>query len=109
LIFLAFAKAFWLYRQNRDNGTKKDIKPEIDEIKNSMNSKRTNFDRANCHKFEITRSWLLGFTEGDGSFYYDRSCFAGKLEISTNSKRGWGFNERYTSLFKGFSSARSVN
>ncbi len=73
LDFLAFARAFCLYRQNSDNATKKDINSEIEEIKSSMNSKRTNFDMANSHKFEITRSWLLGFTEGDGSFYCDRS------------------------------------
>lgn len=73
LDFLAFAKAFWLYRQNSDSDSKNDINSEIEEIKSSMNSKRINFDLGNSHKFNITRSWLLGFTEGDGSFYFDRS------------------------------------
>lgn len=79
LDFLAFAKAFWLYRQNSEKDSKNVINSEIEEIKNSMNSKRTNFDLGMSHKFDITRSWLLGFTEGDGSFYYGRSS-AGNLK-----------------------------
>lgn len=39
------------------------------ELKNSMNKKRTDFNFYESeHIIEITPYWLLGFTEGDGSF-----------------------------------------
>ena len=33
-----------------------------------MNRKRTDFNLPKDHKYSITPNWLLGFTEGDGSF-----------------------------------------
>ena len=36
-----------------------------------MNSKRTDFTLPESHKFIISCEWLLGFVEGDGSFFYD--------------------------------------
>ena len=33
-----------------------------------MNKQRTNFE-ISCNHFKITSYWLLGFVEGDGSFY----------------------------------------
>lgn len=74
LNFLALAQAFWLYHIN-DNpkGRLKEIKLEIDKIKSSMNNNRTNFDMPSSHRFNISPHWLLGFTEGDGSFTYNRS------------------------------------
>jgi hypothetical protein len=37
-----------------------------------MNTKRTDFNMNN-HKVIITKNWLLGFIEGDGSFYLSRT------------------------------------
>ena len=34
-----------------------------------MNRGRTNFEMAADFKYRITPNWLLGFTEGDGSFF----------------------------------------
>lgn len=41
----------------------------IDTIKDSMNSKRSNYEIPLDHKIRITSYWLLGFIEGDGSFF----------------------------------------
>jgi len=49
------------------------IKPVLDKLVLTMNTKRTNFDLPSTHKIHITSKWLLGFEEGDGSFYYDIS------------------------------------
>jgi hypothetical protein len=37
------------------------------ELKNNMNTKRINFNMPENHVL-ITKSWLVGFIEGDGSF-----------------------------------------
>lgn len=37
-----------------------------------MNTNRVNFDRPENSKIVITKSWLLGFIEGDGSFFVRR-------------------------------------
>lgn len=38
-----------------------------------MNTNRVNFDRPDNSKIVITKSWLLGLIEGDGSFFVRRS------------------------------------
>ncbi len=35
-----------------------------------MNTNRVNFDRPENYKIVITKWWLLGFVEGDGSFFF---------------------------------------
>lgn len=48
---------------------------EITNIKNNMNSNRIDYDtneyliNSDNHKINITDNWLLGFIEGDGSFF----------------------------------------
>jgi hypothetical protein len=70
LNFVGFAKAFTFYfNSNKEDKAK--IKPLIDNIKAGMNSKRTDFTLPESHKFIISCEWLLGFVEGDGSFFYD--------------------------------------
>ena len=49
------------------------VKPIIDSIKDNMNKLRTDFGMPNNHQVLVTESWLLGFTEGDGSFHYSIS------------------------------------
>ena len=44
------------------------ILEQIRELKNSMNTNRTNFELPDTHHILITPYWLLGFIEGDGSF-----------------------------------------
>lgn len=72
LDFLDFKLAFTLY-QNREKLTDALIS-KILELKNNMNTKRINFNMSENHVV-ITKSWLLGFIEGDGSFSLERATF----------------------------------
>lgn len=71
LDFLAFKKAFILYT-NRKNLSDKLI-TQIIELKNDMNYNREDCNMVINHEIVITKSCLLGFIEGDGSFGLERS------------------------------------
>lgn len=74
LDYIDFKKAFLLYHEI----IKKDRKFFIDklvEIKNGMNANRKDFTYPSDHKIVISNYWLLGFIEGEGSFYLDRDKF----------------------------------
>lgn len=64
LNFLAFKKAFELYVNTID---KSSVFKSISDLKNSMNKSRIDFEWSN-REVNITPGWLLGFTEGEGSF-----------------------------------------
>ena len=68
LDYLDFKKAFFLYKERTK--LSKEFIDKILEIKNNMNSQRTSFARPQA---VITKSWLLGFIEGDGSFSLSRT------------------------------------
>ena len=72
LDFVNFKKAFELYLEKDNSLSKKELADRIIELKNSMNTKRTNTILPKEHKITITKSWLLGFIEGDGSFFISR-------------------------------------
>lgn len=80
LDYLDFRKAFLLHHE-RDvaapeyNKDKNKIKDQIVELKNGMNSQRTFFDMFSLrgNKLAITKSWLLGFIEAEGSFFISRT------------------------------------
>ncbi len=81
LNFLYFKKAYELYSSNK-NDDKMKLKQAIDNIIIYMNSKRSVFHpRPDNTKARITPYWLLGFVEGEGSFY-----------ISKSNKYSLGFN-----------------
>ena len=70
--YLDFKEAF-LFFINRS----KDLNPElvnskILSLKNKMNTNRIHFERPMGSEINITKSWLLGFIEGDGSFFLRR-------------------------------------
>ena len=70
LDFLAFKKAFLLYTQKKEKTP--EILEEIKLIKEGMNSKRTDFDMSSIYNkdtINININWLLGFIEGEGSFF----------------------------------------
>jgi hypothetical protein len=70
LDYLDFQKAFFLYKERTK--LSKELRDKILEIKNNMNSQRTsNYIRR--PQAVITKSWLLGFIEGDGSFSLSRT------------------------------------
>lgn len=72
LNFLAFAKAYMLYNKSSKHSLRAEINPILDKIAESMNSKRKDFVMPSDHRIVITNNWLLGFVEGDGSFFYTR-------------------------------------
>lgn len=43
---------------------------QFSDIKYNMNSNRTEFNNYNLKKEMISKYWLVGFVEGDGSFYF---------------------------------------
>jgi len=90
LDFLAWAKAFWLYTDNTHHGSREVVNSEIEIIKNSMNTKRILFDLPLDHRYSITPIWLQGFTEGDGTFYYERR---GTLKYQLTQKGNKGLME----------------
>lgn len=75
LDYLNFKNAFVLYYEREKHLKVVDaewLKDQILEIKNLMNTKRTDFNM-NHHKVVITKNWFLGFIEGDGSFFLSRT------------------------------------
>lgn len=48
------------------------VKNKILELKNKMNTNRIHFDRPENSEIIITKNWLLGFIEGDASFFLRR-------------------------------------
>ena len=62
-----------LYNKSSKHSLRAEINPAIlDKIAESMNSKRKDFVMPSDHRIVITNNWLLGFVEGDGSFFYTR-------------------------------------
>nr|YP_010990981.1 LAGLIDADG homing endonuclease [Pappia fissilis]WOX61254.1 LAGLIDADG homing endonuclease [Pappia fissilis] len=72
LDYLYFKEAYFLYFDRGPNLNPDSIKDRILRLKNNMNTNRILFDRPENSKIVITKSWLLGFIEGDGSFFLRR-------------------------------------
>lgn len=72
LDYLDFKEAFFFYFNREPNLNPDSLKDSILGFKNKMNSNRIYFDRPENSKIVITKSWLLGFIEGDGSFFLRR-------------------------------------
>ena len=68
LDYLDFKEAFNLYN-DREGFLTEELKNKIPELKEGMNTKRKNFNMPAEHKIIITKSWLLGLIEGEGSFH----------------------------------------
>lgn len=61
-----FKKAFEIYTSSPIKTS--EIKEEIGKISDGLNRKRTIFEFPDGHKIQITSYWLVGFTDGEGSF-----------------------------------------
>jgi len=92
LDYLDFRKAFILYHERDKNLSPEDkdrLMDQILELKNGMNSQRTNFNMPSRNlrddKTSITKSWLLGFIEGDGSFFISRSDIEPSFSIELSN------------------------
>lgn len=80
LDYLAWKEAFLIY--TGDNSLKKmDITNDILRLKNSMNRKKTSFVQNPLHKIYITPYWLLGFIEGEGSFWVSKTNLVQAFEL----------------------------
>jgi hypothetical protein len=84
LDFLAFRKGFLLYVKDNSHKARREIKAELIKTGSEINRKRTDYNMPEIHEYNITSNWLLGFTEADGSFYYDSS--SGALSFAIEQK-----------------------
>ena len=68
-------EAIFLKKVAKEKGYKIDkvIYNNILKLKNRMNNLRTSYDAYNLTKDMVNKYWLLGFVEGDGSFYFTNS------------------------------------
>lgn len=79
LNFLDFRKAFHIY--NISPNRTPEVMDEVAKISRGMNRNRTDFIFPSFHQIQITRYWLLGFTEAEGSFgvKQDKQAYKGNL------------------------------
>lgn len=68
-------KAIFLKKVSKENNRSLDLDTlnKIIDIKKGMNDFRTNFDNYIVSSEMISKYWLLGFVEGDGTFYFSNS------------------------------------
>lgn len=86
LDYLAFKKAFFKYKQRKTSElSKQDIFSSIIKLKDSMNDKRVNYDLPAGHRVIITGYYLLGFLEGDGSFYLNKHDMTVRVSLVTTT------------------------
>jgi hypothetical protein len=71
LDYLDFKKGFELYMSSKQKLPS--TIELISQIKNGMNSQRTDFSMLKSHQLRITPYWVLGFVEGEGSFSIKRN------------------------------------
>ena len=84
LNFIDFKQAFLLFVENSNQIVRKELKPVIKSIKGNMNKQRTEFSMASDH-YNVSSYWLLGYVEGDGSFFFSAS---NKSLVFTISQKG---------------------
>lgn len=84
LDYLDFKEAFYFYFSreiNLSDGLLPSVKEKVLDLKSKMNTNRINFDRPAGSPIIITKNWLLGFIEGDGSFFIRRSNLSPNFSI----------------------------
>ena len=81
--YLDFKKAYYLYH-NKDELTQ-ELRNQILYIKNNMNNFRKNFEI--LQEFNISKEWLLGFIEGDGSFSLSRNTMEPVFSIKLSESQ----------------------
>lgn len=79
LNFLKFKEAFLLYISSEQDDQ---LYIKLDSLRNQMNRNRKDFELPHDHQYLITSNWLLGFTEGEGSFSINKESLALSFTIS---------------------------
>jgi hypothetical protein len=83
LDFLSFKESFILFKKRKfDKENKHLYNMQILELKNNMNDKRINFFIPINH-VKITANYLLGYIEGDGSFYFNKKDNTVRIALIT--------------------------
>lgn len=85
LDYLSFKEAFILYTNRSVKADNPDLIDQILNLKNSMNDQRKNFLMPKEHSIKITDYYLLGFIEGDGSFFLSKSNFYTYISLGSIS------------------------
>jgi len=76
LNFEDWKKAFELYyKDDIINGNREKIIPVVEELREGMNKGRY-YETFKVDNVKITKYWLLGFIEGEGSFNFQKKGFA---------------------------------
>jgi hypothetical protein len=90
LNFLAWKEAFEIYidfrskpKVERDE-IEENVFIKIKKLKDLFNTNRKDFEMPKDHFINITPYWLLGFIEGEGSFYIQKSQYVVRFEIGQN-------------------------
>ena len=85
LDYLNFKKAFYMYknRKTSEAPSLEDLYSNIIKLKDSMNDKRLDFDLPKDHCIRITGNYLVGFLEGDGSFYLNKHDMTVRVSLVT--------------------------
>lgn len=81
LDYLDFKEAFHFYFNRDKNLNPEEVNNKILQLKNRMNTNRICFDRPENSEIIITKNWLLGFIEGDGSFFLRRDTLTPTFSI----------------------------
>jgi len=90
LNFLTWKEAFEIYAGFRSKSKvergeiEKNVFVQINKLKDLFNTNRKDFELPKDHLPVITRYWLLGFIEGEGSFYMQKSQYVVRFEIGQN-------------------------
>jgi len=84
LDYLAFKKGFFMFKNRKTSElSKQNLYLNIIKLKNSMNDNRINFNLPEDHSIRITGNYLVGFLEGDGSFYLSKHDMSVRVSLVT--------------------------
>nr|AZL93777.1 LAGLIDADG homing endonuclease [Endoconidiophora resinifera] len=94
LDYLNLKKAFFTYQSKKESHlTPKELTDSILDLKGTMNTKRVQTDMPVDHKLTITKDWLLGYIEGDGSFSLERKYLNAIFSLAGTGEQLLLFNK----------------
>lgn len=95
LNFLKFKEAFFLYVSSELDDH---LHIKLENLRNEMNSNRKDFELPHGHSYLITPNWLLGFTEGEGSFSISKESLSLSFTL-TQAHTDVGLMEKICQFF----------